>query len=677
MKILVTGAYGFVGRNLVSTLKNIRDNKDRTRDLTTDLEIFEYDLGVSDEEFRRFCRECDFVFNLVGVHRPKDDEAYMKGNFGFLSTLLDTLKECNNTCPVMLSSSVQADFDNPYGESKRAAENAAFEYAEQTGAKVYVYRFSNLFGKWSKPNYNSVVATFCYNIAHDLPIQIRDRDYEMKLIYIDDVVDELLCCLKGSPHKLENDRFCYVPVSHNVTLGQLADTIYSFRKTRESKMIPDVAEGSFSKKLYSTYLSFLPTDSFAYELNMNIDDRGSFTEMLKSPVCGQVSVNVSRPGIIKGQHWHHTKNEKFLVVNGKGVIRFRKIDEEQVYEYYVSGDKLRVVDIPTGYTHNIENIGTEDMTTIIWANELFNPEKPDTYGLPVEKSDNPSDKDRILVLGGAGMAGHVIADFFKENGYDVTVFDMKTVEGFDCIIADATDEYAVKNIVQGRKYKAVINCIGILNKACDSDVGLATYINGYFPHYLESLLKNTDTKLVHISSDCIFSGRDEPYCEDDAADAGDYYGKTKYLGEVNNTKDITFRTSIVGPDPDSEKQSLLNWFMAQNGTATGYSNVMWTGVSTITLARAMLRAIETDLSGIYHLVNNDVISKHDLLVLFNDIIRKNKITISADDSVVSKKTLKNNRTDFDFTVPSYTEMVMEINDWIKNHDSLYSHYREV
>lgn len=377
MKILVTGANGFVGKNLIATLENVRDGKDKTRNLPTDLEIFPYDLGVPQADFERYCAECDFVYNLVGVHRPKDDSEFMKGNFGFLSTLLDTLKKYNNTCPVLFSSSIQAKMKNPYGESKRAAEDALFQYGEETGAKVIIYRFPNLFGKWSRPNYNSVVATFCYNIAHSLPIEIRDRNYEMTLLYIDDVVDELLRALKGE--ETRDGKFCAVPVSHKATLGEIADLIYSFKESRENKLVPDMTEGSFSKKLYSTYLSYLPKDSFSYPLKMNIDERGSFTEILRTVNNGQFSVNISKPGITKGQHWHHTKNEKFLVVSGKGVIRFRKIDSDEVIEYFVSGDKLEVVDIPTGYTHNIENFGDTDMVTFMWCNECFNPEKPDTF----------------------------------------------------------------------------------------------------------------------------------------------------------------------------------------------------------------------------------------------------------------------------------------------------------
>ncbi|MBE6827716.1 MAG: SDR family oxidoreductase [Ruminococcaceae bacterium] len=383
MKILVTGANGFVGKNLISTLETIRDGKNRSTDLPTDLEILPYDIGTPDELFEQYCRECDFVYNLVGVHRPKDDSEFMTGNYGFVSTLLDTLERVGNSPRIAFSSSVQAELNNPYGESKRAAENAIFDYSERTGAKVYIFRFTNIFGKWSRPNYNSVVATFCYNIANDLPISIRDRNYEMKLVYIDDVVNQMLEVLMDRGIKCGD--FYAVPEFHNVTLGELADMIYSFKESRNNRFIPDMTEGSFSKKLYSTYLSYLPKDGFSYPLNQNTDERGSFTEVLKTENFGQVSVNISKPHITKGEHWHHTKNEKFLVVHGKGVIRFRKIDSDEIIEYYVSGDKLEVVDIPTGYTHNIENLGDDDMVTLMWANECFNPDRPDTFALKVKE----------------------------------------------------------------------------------------------------------------------------------------------------------------------------------------------------------------------------------------------------------------------------------------------------
>lgn len=381
MKILVTGAKGFVGKNLVAALQNIKDGKDKTTALPADLEICVFDIDTEKSLLDAFCADCDFVFNLAGVNRPQNEAEFAAGNFGFASELLDTLKKHGNTCPVMLSSSTQAVLDNPYGKSKKAGEDLFFRYAEETGAKVLVYRFPNLFGKWCRPNYNSAVATFCHNIAHDLPITVNDRNHEMTLVYIDDLVQEMLSALLGK--ETRDGAFCRVPTEHKITLGEIADLLYSFKESRETKCVPDMTDGSFSKKLYSTYLSYLPTDKFSYPLKMNIDDRGSFTEILRTANNGQFSVNISKPGITKGQHWHHTKNEKFLVVSGRGVIRFRKIDSDAVLEYFVSGEKLEVVDIPVGYTHNIENLGDTDMVTFMWCNECFNPEKPDTYFLEV------------------------------------------------------------------------------------------------------------------------------------------------------------------------------------------------------------------------------------------------------------------------------------------------------
>ena len=369
MKILVTGAKGFMGKNLIAEL--------RSRKYT---EIFEYDRDTDSSLLDEYCKETDFVFHLAGVNRPKEQSEFMEGNFGFTSDLLDYLKKNNNNCPVMISSSIQAELNNPYGESKKAGEDLLFSYGEETGAKVLVYRFPNVFGKWCSPNYNSAVATFCHNIAHDLPIQVNDPSVVMNLVYIDDVVNELIDALEGNENKV--DLFCEVPVVHTITLGEIVDLIYSFKKSRENRSVPNMSD-AFTKKLYSTYLSYLPEDKFSYDLNMNVDQRGSFTEFIRTPDRGQVSVNISKPGITKGNHWHHTKNEKFLVVSGKGVIRFRKIDSDEVLEYFVSGDKMEVGDIPTGYTHNIENLGDTDMVTIMWTNEPFDPEKPDTYYLEV------------------------------------------------------------------------------------------------------------------------------------------------------------------------------------------------------------------------------------------------------------------------------------------------------
>jgi UDP-2-acetamido-2,6-beta-L-arabino-hexul-4-ose reductase len=386
MNILITGAKGFIGRNLVAELNNIKEGKAKGYGLSADLNIFEYDMDTDPSLLDGFCRDADFVFHLAGVNRPKEQGEFMEGNFGFTSTLLDALKRHGNNCPVMLASSIQAELDNPYGVSKKAGEDLLFSYGREVGAEVLVYRFPNVFGKWCRPNYNSAVATFCNNVANGLPIQVNDRSVKMTLVYIDDVVRELIAALEGNDNRvvgLSTERqFCTVPVEHSITLGEIVDLIYSFKESRGNLQVADLSD-EFTKKLFSTYLSYLPVDGFSYPLKMNVDERGSFTEFLKSPDRGQVSINISKPGITKGQHWHHTKNEKFLVVSGKGVIRFRKIDEEKVYEYFVSGDKLEVVDIPVGYTHNIENLGNTDMVTVMWVNEVFDPEHPDTFFLPV------------------------------------------------------------------------------------------------------------------------------------------------------------------------------------------------------------------------------------------------------------------------------------------------------
>lgn len=369
MKILVTGANGFIGKNLISELRN-RGYK----------EIFEYDIDTDTALLEKYCKESNFVFHLAGVNRPPKESEFMEGNFDFTSVLLDTLKKQNNTCPVMISSSIQAELDNPYGRSKKAGEDLLFNYGKETGARVLVYRFPNVFGKWCRPNYNSVVATFCYNIARDLPIKVNDPSVVMILVYIDDVVEELINALGGNENKVGD--LCKVPVVHTISLGEIVELLYSFKKSREDCSIPNMAD-PFTKKLYSTYLSYLPEERFSYELKMNVDKRGSFTEFIKTPDRGQVSVNISKPGVTKGNHWHHTKNEKFLVVSGSGVIRFKMIGSDKIIEYYVSGKKMEVVDIPTGYTHHIENLGEEDMVTIMWANEPYDPEKPDTYYLEV------------------------------------------------------------------------------------------------------------------------------------------------------------------------------------------------------------------------------------------------------------------------------------------------------
>jgi len=369
MKILVTGAKGFIGKNLIVELKN--------QNYT---DIYEYDIDTEASLLDTYTKDCDFVFHLAGVNRPQNQEQYMEGNYSFTARLLEALQKNKNTCPVMYSSSIQAALNNPYGKSKKAGEDLLFEYAKKTGSKVLIYRFPNVFGKWCKPNYNSAIATFCYNISQDLPITVNDRSTKMTLVYIDDLVEELINALKGKETR-EGD-FCVVPVTYKITLGEIVDLIQSFKKCRETLNVPDM-ENEFVKKLYSTYLSYLPKDQFSYPLKMNIDSRGSFTEIIRTTDRGQFSVNIIKPGITKGNHWHHTKNEKFLVVSGKGVIRFRRINSDEIIEYHVSGEKLEVVDIPTGYTHNITNTGDMDMVTFMWANEPFNPDKPDTYFLEV------------------------------------------------------------------------------------------------------------------------------------------------------------------------------------------------------------------------------------------------------------------------------------------------------
>lgn len=375
MKVLVTGAKGFIGKNLIAELDRMEG-----------VEVCPFDIDTPTEMLEIYGADCDFVFNLAGVNRPQNVEEFMEGNFGFATTLVETLKKHGNTCPIMNASSIQAALDNPYGQSKKAGEDMLLAYGKEVGANIYVYRFPNVFGKWCRPNYNSAVATFCNNIANDLPIQVNDRNTLLHLVYIDDVVAELLAAMKGQPH-VDEQGYCYVPTVHDVTLGEIVDLLYSFRESRKNLMVPDMTEDSFSKKLYSTYLSYLPKDGFSYPLKMNVDARGSFTEVVKSADRGQVSINISKPGITKGNHWHHTKNEKFLVVSGKGVIRFRKIGEEEIIEYHVSGEKLEVVDIPTGYTHSIVNEGDTDMVTLMWCNECFNPDKPDTMYVPVDLAE--------------------------------------------------------------------------------------------------------------------------------------------------------------------------------------------------------------------------------------------------------------------------------------------------
>ena len=423
MKILVTGAKGFVGKNLCAQLNNIKDGKAKCYGDLTISAVYEYDIDSTVEDLDKYCSDCDFVFNLAGVNRPQTPEEFMQGNFGFASLLLDTLKKHGNTCPVMISSSIQATLagrfgTSEYGKSKKAGEELMFEYEKETGAKVLVYRFPNLFGKWCRPNYNSAVATFCNNIANDLPIQVNDRSVEMELLYIDDLVDEMIAALKGNEHRCDYDgidviptvissepsnwhseflnchserseesfgRYCYCPITHKITLGEIVDLIYSFADQPKTLMIPEIPENSFAKKLYSTYLSYLPKEKVSFPLKMNVDDRGSFTELVHTLNCGQVSINISKPGITKGQHWHNTKWEFFIVVSGHGLIQQRKHGSDEVLNFEVSGDRIEAVHMLPGYTHNIINLSeTENLVTVMYCNEIFNPNKPDTYFEPVE-----------------------------------------------------------------------------------------------------------------------------------------------------------------------------------------------------------------------------------------------------------------------------------------------------
>ena len=400
VKILITGAGGFVGKNLSASLKAIQEGKDRTHPGLTVRKLYLYDIDSAPELLEEACREADFVFNLAGVNRPRNQEEFMAGNFGFASTLLDTLKIYRNACPVMLASSIQATLigryaQGEYGKSKKAGEELFFAYGEETGAKVLVYRFPNLFGKWCRPNYNSAVATFCHNYANDLPITVNDPSVELELLYIDDLVEEMLLALQGREHRCEFDgvrtvlqekgRYCAAPVTHFATLGQIVELLDAFKAQPQTLMMPRIPEGSFAKKLYSTYLSYLPKEKAAFDLKMNVDSRGSFTELLKTADCGQFSVNISKPGITKGQHWHHTKWEFFIVVSGHGLIQQRKLGTQEVLNFEVSGEKIQAVHMLPGYTHNIINLSeTEDLVTLMWANECFDPQKPDTFFEVVE-----------------------------------------------------------------------------------------------------------------------------------------------------------------------------------------------------------------------------------------------------------------------------------------------------
>ena len=399
MRILVTGAKGFVGKNICAQLNNIKDGKDKTHPELSIESVYEYDIDSTMEELDAYCKDCDFVFNLAGVNRPQNQEEFMQGNFGFASTLLDTLKKHDNKCLVMLSSSQQASLtgrfgNSEYGRSKKAGEDLFIDYSQETGAEVKIYRFPNLFGKWCRPNYNSAVATFCNAVANDLPYTVNDPSVELELLYIDDLVDEMIACLEGREHHCEFDgldvvpqeegRYCYVPTTHKITLGGIVDLLHQFAEQPNSLTIPEIPAGSFAKKLYSTYLSYLPKEKVAFPLKMNVDNRGSFTELVHTLNCGQVSINISKPGITKGQHWHNTKWEFFIVVAGHGLIQERRIDSDEVIEFEVTGDNIQCVHMLPGYTHNIINLSeTENLVTVMYCNEIFNPEKPDTYFLPV------------------------------------------------------------------------------------------------------------------------------------------------------------------------------------------------------------------------------------------------------------------------------------------------------
>lgn len=395
MKILVTGAKGFVGKNLCAQLNNIKDGKAKCYgDLMVD-EVFEYDIDSTPEQLDAWCRDCDFVFNLAGVNRPQDPKEFMEGNFGFATVLLNTLKKYNNNCPVMISSSIQATLagrfgTSEYGKSKKAGEELMFEYGKETGAKVLVYRFPNLYGKWCRPNYNSAVATFCNNIANDLPITVNDPSVDMELLYIDDLVEEMICALKGEEHHCEFDgvetvltpdgRYCAAPITHHVKLGEIVDLLHQFAEMPKTLMIPEIPADSFAKRLYSTFLSFLPKEKAIFDLKMNVDNRGSFTELVHTLKCGQVSINISKPGITKGEHWHHTKWEQFIVVSGHGLIQLRKEGTDEVLNYEVSGEKIQSVIMLPGYTHNIINLSdTQDLVTVMYCNEIFDPNRPDTF----------------------------------------------------------------------------------------------------------------------------------------------------------------------------------------------------------------------------------------------------------------------------------------------------------
>ncbi len=667
MKILVTGAKGFIGKNLVQRLK---ENKEHI--------IFEYDKDCTLDDLYRFTKNCDFVYHLAGVNKPRDEKEFFEGDLTLTKVMLSYLKEHKNKAPVTFSSSIHALLDTPYGISKKASEDELKKHEKAMNSKIFIFRFTNMFGKWTKPNYNSVTATFAYNISRNLPITINNPETELKLIYIDDVVETLIKLLDKDSLNLPT--FLEVKPFYNAKLSYIAELLYLFKSSRDNFSVPKL-DDEFQKKLYSTYLSYLPTDKFAYDLKMNIDNRGSFTEFLKTIDRGQVSVNISKPGITKGNHWHHTKNEKFLVVSGKGVIRFRKINTNEIIEYFVNGEKLQAVDIPPGYTHNIENLGTTDMVTIMWANEPFDKNKPDTIYEPVSTESITDAKEKqkpkkILVLGASGMAGHTISLYFKSRNYDVTTSTIAPFFIEPNIVLDVFDFLKLKQVVLDGNYDVVINCIGLLNEHANNNPDKAVYLNSFIPNYLSTITQNTKTKIIHMSTDAVFSGKRGNYSENDEKDNTTMYGISKSFGEINNNKDLTFRNSIIGPDINQGGMGFFNWFMKQSNEVNGFTETIWTGVTTITLAKAMERAIEENLTGIYNLVNNQVISKYDLMVLFNKYFRNDSIKVNKVSGHSSNYSLLNTRKDFSFIVPSYEEMIIEMKEWVKEHINLYPHYEK-
>lgn len=536
--------------------------------------------------------------------------------------------------------------------------------------KMQIYRKPEIFGKWAE---KSRVGQMCIKAASGFFAEGLS-DEKVKLCYIDDICDEIIAEIicPNSCYGVKDFSSVY-----EVSLNEISKLLRNFYKNRESKYISDMT--GFSKCLYSTWLSYLPEGSFAYGVKMNCDERGSFTELFKSINHGQVSVNISKPGITKGNHWHHTKNEKFAVVYGKGVIRFRRPDSDKVIEYFVSGDDIKVVDIPTGYTHNIENLGSGDMVTVMWCNECFDPEKPDTYFLPVEENTDAGKeegKKKVLVLGCNGMAGHLISLYLSERGFDVFGIDVKEPAVVKGIAADVRDTALLKRIIDEGGYDAIINCIAILNKAAEANKSLAVYLNSYLPNLLADLTVGTKTKVLHISTDCVFSGEKGEYKEYDLRDGTAFYDRSKALGELDDDKNITLRTSIIGPDINPNGPSLLNWFMSCEGEVNGYKKTMWTGITTLEAAKIMEAAILEDANGLYNMIPDKSISKYELLKLFSKYLRNGKINVNGVDGTVSNKSLVRTNFSFGYRVPDYEIMIKELADWIASHKELYPHYKE-